>query len=339
MKCQILPCIFLLCVATAARAETFEQEFGKRMVEKRERFITLTVENDSLGNGTDRHYTSGVRLSWFDTAAVPPRVAHTLDPFLPIEINATTSVYYSLGQNLYSPTDIKAREQNPEDQPYAAFLYGTMGLITISGNHMDSVEATIGIVGPPALGRQTQKFVHDVIGAADPNGWDHQLETEPGLMLSWQRLWPEAYKAELIGLHFRTSPYVGATVGNIYTYASTGLMFQLVPKAHKWQGMPLRVRPAMPGSGYFSVPDDELSWMLFAGVEGRAVGRNIFLDGNTFEDSPSVDKKPLVGDASAGVAFTYGRAQLSYTLNWRSEEFHGQRKPNVFGAVSLGYRF
>lgn len=27
--------------------------------------------------------------------------------------------------------------------------------------------------------------------------------------------------------------------------------------------------------------------------EGRAVARNIFLDGNTFQDSRSVDKEPL----------------------------------------------
>jgi hypothetical protein len=78
------------------------------------------------------------------------------------------------------------------------------------------------------------------------------------------------------------------------------------------------------------------SWSVFAGLEGRAVGRNIFLDGNTFRDSPSVDKKYFVGDANIGVALTYGRTQLTYTLNWRSEEFQGQDKPDIFGAIGLG---
>lgn len=54
---------------------------------------------------------------------------------------------------------------------------------------------------------------------------------------------------------------------------------------------------------------------MFVGAEGRAVGRNIFLDGNSFKDSPAVDKKPFVTDAIAGVAFTYSKVRLSYTFN------------------------
>lgn len=293
-----------------------------------------------FGSGADRNYTSGVRLGWFDTASVPPQAGRVIDSILPMfDANETTSVHYSLGQNLYAPRNLLIGVPDPKDRPYAAFLYGSMGLTGLSGNHLDNVELTLGVVGPPALGEQTQKFVHSITDSDNPQGWDYQLKTEPGVMVSWQRLWPEAHTARLGNLHFRASPYGGATLGNIYTYASTGVLFQLVPKEHKWQGLPLRVRPAMPGSGYFSVPDGEFSWSLFAGLEGRAVARNIFLDGNSFRNSPSVDKKPLVGDANVGLSFTYGRTQLSYTLNWRSEEFHGQDGADLFGAVSLGYRF
>lgn len=336
--------LFAVLAATAAHAQdgekTLEQRFEERIHGKpREKFLTLTVENDSLGGGSDRNYTSGVRLSWFDTSAIAPQVAQAIDPYLPISINGTTSVFYSAGQNLYAPRDLLRRPPDPRDRPYAAFLYGSMGLITLERNHMDYVEATLGVVGPMALGKETQKFVHSITGSDNPQGWDRQLRNEPGAMLSWQRLWPETYTANIGGLYLRTAPYAGATLGNVYTYASSGLLLQLVSKDAKWQGLPLRVRPSLPGSGYFSVPEDTFSWSVFAGFEGRAVARNIFLDGNTFRNSPSVDKKPLVGDASAGVAFTYGRAQLSYTLNWRSEEFHGQRGSDLFGAVSLGYRF
>lgn len=30
---------------------------------------------------------------------------------------------------------------------------------------------------------------------------------------------------------------------------------------------------------------------------------------------------------------------MTYTLNWRSEEFDGQDKPDLFGAIGLGNRF
>jgi hypothetical protein len=157
--------------------------------------------------------------------------------------------------------------------------------------------------------------------------------------VSWQRLWPEAEAFDKGGFRFRLSPYTGAALGNVYTYGSTGVMFQIVPEKYRWQSNPVRVQPAIPGNGYFDVPENRFAWSLFFGLEGRAVARNIFLDGNSFADSRSVDKKYFVGDANAGITVTYGRLQLSYTLNWRSEEFRGQDGGSLFGALGAGYRF
>jgi hypothetical protein len=41
-------------------------------------------------------------------------------------------------------------------------------------------------------------------------------------------------------------------------------------------------------------------WDLFFGTQGRAVARNIFLDGNTFQNSRSVSKEPVVADLIIG---------------------------------------
>lgn len=339
---SFFPVFFLFCLFSAlAHADTLEDEFTKHHNSHGPpRFFTATLENDSLGSGADRNYTSGIRLSYFDAGETPPLLAKAVDAVLPVfTVNATTAVTYSLGQNFYTPRDLLRRAPDPADRPYAAFLYTSLGLSTIEDNHMDRVELTAGIVGPMALGQETQKFVHGLLNERDPQGWGAQLRNEPGLILSWERLWPEVLTAEMGEVHFRATPYGGITLGNIYTYGNVGLLLQLVPKAHKWQGMPLRVRPSIPGNGYFAVPDDTFSWNIFAGLEGRAVARNIFLDGNSFQPSAYVEKKNAVGDASLGLALTYGPAQISYTLNWRSEEFLGQDKPDLFGAIALGYRF
>lgn len=331
----------LLCSSVVQAEETLQQQASRVLEEKPcERFLTITEENDLFGAGTDRNYTNGIRFSWLDTSKTPPAVVRFVDKYVPLfSVNDTTSVYYSLGHNLYTPRNILASVPDPQDRPYAAFLYGAVGTSTVVDNHIDSMELILGVVGPMALGEEIQKFVHEQINSDNPSGWDYQLGNEPGVMVSTQRLWPEIYTAKFGTLHFRTSPYVGTTLGNVYTYANTGVSFQLVPEKYKWQDLPPRVRPAMPGSGYFLVPEDTFSWSIFAGVEGRAVARNIFLDGNTFRDSPSVDKKYFVGDANAGIAFTYGRAQITYTVNWRSEEFRGQDGADIFGAIGVGYRF
>lgn len=306
-----------------------------------DKFITLTFENDSIGQGSDQNYTNGARLSYFDLNASFPDIAHQIADYVPtFSINSTSSIFYSIGQNLYTPSDITSREQNPKDRPWAAFLYGSMGMTTLTGNHTDELEATLGIVGPLALGEPVQSAVHKhITNSPEPMGWSNQLKNEPGVVLSWQRRWPRALHYEVAGLSMGASPYFGASVGNIYTYGSTGVGFRLASDKSRWSDTPLRVQPAMSGTGFFGVPPRGWDWYLFGGVEGRAVARNIFLDGNTFSDSHSVDKFPLVGDAHAGIAFTFGRTRLSYTAVYRSREFQTQDSADWFGALSLGYRF
>jgi hypothetical protein len=93
------------------------------------------------------------------------------------------------------------------------------------------------------------------------------------------------------------------------------------------------------GSDFVQPATDRWGWYLFAGVDGRIVGRDIFLDGNTFQDSRSVDKKRLVGDASLGAALLFPWGRLSYVHTFRSEEFDGQDSFAEFGSVNLSVRF
>ncbi len=69
------------------------------------------------------------------------------------------------------------------------------------------------------------------------------------------------------------------------------------------------------------------------------MARDIFLDGNTFRDSPSVDKKYFVGDAFYGLGVIHGRWQLTYTEAVRSREFRGQKDENYFGSIMLSRTF
>ena len=202
------------------------------------------------------------------------------------------------------------------------------------------MEFTFGVVGPEALGEQAQKLIHThLTDSPTPRGWRNQLDFEPGIILSAGRRWPRFYYEEMGGFRFSAEPNVNVSLGNIYTYAGGGLSVSISPDDGALRDKPPRVRPAMPGSGFFETPENGFGWVVFAGVDGRAVARDIFLDGNTFEDSHSVDKKHFVADASAGIAFTLDRYRLSYSINARSKEFDGQQDPAVFGSVTLGLRF
>lgn len=321
---------------------TAEQFVAKRVKESKEQnFISFSYENDLIGGGTDQYYTSGLRATYFNVNTDVPEAIDGIAKEIPtFDINDTTSTYFSIGQNIYTPEDISIRANQNNDRPWAAWLYGSVGLATLSDNHIDELEFTLGVVGPEALGEQVQKATHRHLTDSDiPRGWSNQLEFEPGIILSWQRRWPQAFVQNIGGYRLRAEPNVNVSLGNVYTYAGTGLSFKFGPNLGTLEDSPPRVRPAMPGTGFFETPERGWNWHIFAGLDGRAIGRNIFLDGNTFRDSPSIDKKYFVGDASAGVAFTFDQYRLSYSYNMRSKEFDGQDDLAEFGAITLSTRF
>jgi hypothetical protein len=100
---------------------------------------------------------------------------------------------------------------------------------------------------------------------------------------------------------------------------------------------PPRIQAGLPASGYFSQPA-RFGWYLFAGIEARAVVRNIFPDGNTFHDSRSVEKEPLIGDLQYGLVLEWPVVRLSYTHVWRTREFENQDTDDQFGALSISVK-
>jgi hypothetical protein len=72
-------------------------------------------------------------------------------------------------------------------------------------------------------------------------------------------------------------------------------------------------------------------------VEGRAVVRDITLDGNTFRDGPRVEKIPLVGQAVAGAALRFGKLKVSYGYVFLSREFQTQRGTHTYATFNLSF--
>lgn len=312
----------------------------RSMIVEKSKFITFTIENDSLASGTDKGYTSGVLLTYFNSGYRPRALAGWMNRHLPlIDFNDHTKISFSIGQNIYTPEHVEIKEQQNNDRPWAGFLYGAVRTLTVSQDHADDLEFTLGIVGPSAQAENTQKTVHKIVNSHWPQGWDNQLKDEPGIMLSWRRRWIEIFSGNISSLSYSVEPNIGFSVGNVYTLAETGLLFRVMSKSRQWVDTPLLIRPSMPGSSFFHTAQDKFNWYVFAGVQGRAIARNIFLDGNTFKDSPSIDKRNFVADLNAGLALVHGDWRVSYTYIFRTKEFDGQHSPSQYGNINLGYSF
>jgi len=314
--------------------------------------LILTEENDFFA-GTDEHYTNGIKLTWISGDLVKyaedDRLPKFVLPYLQMlpfvnEPGQQYNVAISLGQNMYTPGNTQTEAPQPNDRPYAGWTYMALALHAKTATQLDSFETSLGIVGPSARVGETQNNYHTLMGFKRAEGWRNQIHDEPGLMFSWQR----TLRAKRVDIGRDVAwdllPHFGATVGNILTQAGAGFETRLGYNLPWDFGTSL----IQPGGGVSAPadPDDPrlrrdtyAGVHLFFGAEGRAVARSIFLDGNTWEHSAHVTKKPFVADLMAGIGLVLGRTKITYTHVYRTEEYDGQKGPQMFGSVNLAVTF
>ena len=328
----------LLSMTTFFMAYTCTPAFAEQpLFEDDKAIISAIYENDIFAD-TDQNYTNGFRLSLLSSEERTPDWAlWTAKNLLPLQNDGRKRIGIAIGQNMYTPEDISTTTLAPGDRPYAGWLYGSVGMVSDRGDRLDNVMLTVGVVGPYSFAEETQKFVHKAMDTTRPMGWDNQIKTEPGVILTMERKWRGMYQYSPFGAGVDITPHIGVNLGNVNTDASAGATLRIGYDLPADYGPP-RIRPSLPGSDFF-VPTKQFGGYLFVGAEGRAVGRNIFLDGNTFRDSPSVDKEILVGSVQGGLAITYDNARLSYTHVLMTREYEDQSKPAQFGALTLSLRF
>ncbi len=299
--------------------------------------FSFTWENDVVAD-TDRHYTNGVRFAYLTSEnAVPEKVQSLANKFPFFSRRGEKRASFAFGQSMFTPRDITVSQLIQDDRPYAGWLYGSVGLLSDRDDRLDNLQLSVGVVGPWAFTKETQKFIHDLIDSDDPKGWHNQLENEPGFILTYERKWKGLYEFSPFGWGMDLTPRIGGSIGNVFTYGSMGITARIGKDLPADYGPP-RGRPSLPGSDFF-IPTQKFSWYAFAGAEGRIVGRNIFLDGNTFTNSHRVTREILTGDMQVGIAAIIYNTRISYTHIFRGKEFEEQRTNDEFGAITISRRF
>ena len=354
-RCAIATLLAVLPVVPA-----MAQENAEAPVLPTKPTFTFYIENDNylgLKEGEDRFYTNGLRLAvqWpecylpetirrqrglrlpfvgdpsdADARVCPPRNPTLPEPPPPDRFRFSFGA--ALGQNFYTPSDIKDPNLRRNDRPYAAWLYVGAILNLFDDRQAHTLELDLGTVGPRAQGEWVQSHWHRLIDAPQPRGWAHQISDEPALLLLYDARW------RLIefqhGEHkvFDLIPSAGGALGNVLTYGKVGATARLGWNIGSDFGPPGPLPSAFASR---AVAPQRLELYLFAGAEGRGVVHNIFLDGNTFQRSHAVAKEDFVADLNWGIAARLDSIRLTWRQVRRSPEFIFQRDPEVFGAVTL----
>jgi lipid A 3-O-deacylase len=319
-----------------------------------------TVDNDAaaLGGNDDRWYTGGFRsvhdfpadlaedAPWYQAGAAAVAGHLQLLPAGEDDRPTFTTVSLVGGQQLYTPADVEVPQVIEDDRPYAGWLYAGMvrydtwldpdPLVRDDVEH--SVELDVGIVGPAALAEESQSLVHEVVTSEEPEGWDNQLGNEIGIVLraarSARHLYVRSGREGSVALD-AISRLDGA-LGNVDTHAGVGGLLRVgwnLPRSFDpVSGDRSRLLP-----GGARSPEEAASFYFFTGLEARGVLRNIFLDGNTFRESHSIDKEEFLGALRAGMAWEWSRFRFAYTFTRLTDEFEGQPEQQSYGSITLGW--
>jgi len=269
--------------------------------------LYIRLENDLWGD-SDRHYTHGTRVHYVDN-------------------REKFDVVYGFGQYIYTPSDISVSELQVDDRPYGAWLYGLIACSRTKGNILDYLELQAGTTGPHAHGDTVQTAIHEWTDSTMPQGWEHQIKNEIGINLHYYR----KYRTLLYGDQVDYISQTGGSLGNIYTGAYFGGTLRLGYHLPSDFGTGL-IEPGVTKMDTSSRP----AWTrshIFGQLGGRAVFRNIFLDGNTFQDSHSVEREDMVGEATAGFKLYAWKVSLMMGFTWRSKEFTTQQEANQFATA------
>jgi hypothetical protein len=116
--------------------------------------LGLYLENDASA-GTDRYYTSGVKLSWSSPNLERYSDSPYASPFLPLfdllpyinEADYQKNLVYGIGQNIYTPDDTESVGLVGNDRPYAGWLYVGFGVVWKNERVRNSLVLDIGVVG------------------------------------------------------------------------------------------------------------------------------------------------------------------------------------------------
>jgi hypothetical protein len=320
-RCLPVILMTLLGLVSPARTEDQAQGFVLILNEENDRFIIPA---------TDKHYTQGLHLAllWPDNA-----VPIALQPlaFLPDFgiANATRKHGFAIGQNIYTPVDTETTSLIVTDRPYAGWLY--LGLIRetrgTTGRNvptLDHLELDLGVVGPAALGGKAQNWFHGLVSERTANGWKHQLNGEPAVLLFGERKWLFWESGGGDALNVQLIPKLALKLGNVETSAKLGAIMRFGHNLPDEFGKIFRER---------------YGWYVFSEVDGRGVLRNEFLDGNVFNHSHDVKKEPGIAELHVGAGVVFKGVEFRYTFNYLTREFQLQDKYDAYGSLDFICRF
>lgn len=284
--------------------------------------LSITSDNDAyVSLYTDRYYTNGISLN-YTWISRQPRTRKKIQSL-------------QLSQLMYNPYDYTMPNAENIDRPYAGLL-----LLTYSQTHFWGKEsllrlsATGGVSGKPSLAGSLQKWYHQAVGFDPPAGWDYQVTAEPQLNAG------ALYATSLFsteGSVVAAKPVVEVSVGNTFTNAKAGILFQL--GAFEKNSHSVAWNASVENTQQPKRHPYEFYLYFYPQIIVQAY--DVTIQGSLFtKEKGAVSKtQPFVYQQTIGGMFSGRKMFIGFSVIYQTKEAKTQYLSDMYGSIRLGYRF
>ena len=281
--------------------------------------IDLTEENDKFGpKNKDRYYTQGLKLA----------------------INTDEHTFFSLTQEINTPSDTTAPDPPNTDLPYSGALYlgWGYGKVFDRGGKKDcmfSVEFKLGVIGPSSGAETIQNKFHALIGRPQTAGWGTQVPDEPIINIDTE--FRRRFDLDSTGRGYRDLiARMAMELGTMRTEALFGAQLRWGLNLDKsWGHSYIRHSNGYDPVSALSPQDNRANFAYWAFIDSQleVVAHNYATDGANFRESPAVTRRAIVMQLALGTTFQLHQWSATYFIAVRTKEFETQDGMHFFGGV------
>ncbi len=304
-------------------------------------------KDNKISGGWSLQKSSAIAHSWDQLEGVPDLIK-AYGESIPT-LTKEGLVYragISIGQLVQTPTDLSRSDLIVDDVPYAGALTLQASWYAYNNYEFRGFEITTGIVGPLSYADQVQKTIHKVINSPSPKGWDNQLKNEPIINLNYmrkQKFWNIGYPA---ALSFDASINGNLALGNLFTEAAAALEMRFgynMPQGFVY--IPDSIGFSMHYNASLKPANSQImSFYSSLILRGSTYLHNIFLDGNTYQDSHRVEKEYFVEQIIAGIHYERRDWAIHFSLMSSSNNVNTSKAPAAerreqVGTIDFEWRY
>jgi hypothetical protein len=287
-----------------------------------------------IGIRTDRSYTNGSRVDYFQRCPSPSR--SWLYRKLPTAGDSSINMCgWSAAQLMVTPDNITTTDFQNNDYRYAGSLFITNAFHSYNPIKKFSYqyEALLGIRGPEAMARQTQTAIHRMINSDKPQGWNNQLGTQLLVNLTFTAERNFFSYSNLLEVNGGVQARVGTLMDAMVVYP----VIRIGKMSPYFNGL---LSTSNPGAKrrrnnvqYYVVFKPTASFIAYnAMLEGKRA------NAKTDPISSNIPIARYVGDLQAGIVISYRNVGVSYLLT-RSSAYDKGLYQHRYGTLEIYFRW